>query len=112
MLLGYITNGFADVDASQAIDLLHSIGYRGVGLTLDHGLLDPFAADYDEQLRRTAERLQQLGMKSVGETGARFLLDPSVKHEPTLVTADPAARARRIDFLCRAVDAAAALRSE
>ena len=48
-------------------------------------------------------------MRSVVETGARFLLDPQVKHEPTLVTADPAGRARRVDFLCRAIDVAAAL---
>ncbi len=51
-------------------------------------------------------------MRSAIETGARFLLDSDVKHEPTLVTADPASRARRVDFLCRAVDAAAALGSD
>jgi hypothetical protein len=34
----------------------------------------------------------------VMETGARFLLDPRHKHEPTLMTRDPAARQRRIDF--------------
>ena len=37
------------------------------------------------------------GMACVIETGARHLLDPLVKHEPTLVSADPAARERRID---------------
>jgi sugar phosphate isomerase/epimerase len=51
-------------------------------------------------------------MRSVVETGARFLLDPAVKHEPTLVSPDPTGRARRVDFLCRAMDAATALRSE
>jgi len=112
MLLGYNTNGLTDVDAVQAIDLVHSVGYRGIALTLDRGLLNPFAADFDQLLRRTADRLQQLGMRSVVETGARFLLDPEVKHEPTLVTADPAGRARRVDFLCRAVDAAAELGSD
>lgn len=111
MLLGYITNGLADVDAVQAVELLHAIGYRGVGFTLDYGLLDPFAAGFLKELDRTAERLRQLGMQSAIETGARFLLDPQVKHEPTLVSADPAGRARRIEFLCRAVDAAAALDS-
>jgi sugar phosphate isomerase/epimerase len=112
MLLGYNTNGLTDVDAVQAIDLVHSVGYRGIALTLDRGLLNPFAADVDQLLRRTADRLQQLGMRSVVETGARFLLDPEVKHEPTLVTADPAGRAQRVDFLCRAVDAAAELGSD
>jgi len=109
--LGYITNGLANVNATEAIDLLDSLGYRGVGLTLDHGLLNPFDADFAAQLDRAADRLQQLGMKSAIETGARFLLDPAVKHEPTLVSADPDGRARRVDFLCRAVDAAAALNS-
>lgn len=112
MLLGYNTNGLTDVDAIQAIELVHSIGYRGIALSLDHGLLNPFAADFDRQLRRTADRLQQLGMRSVVETGARFLLDPHVKHEPTLVSLDPAGRARRVDFLCRAIDVAAALGSD
>ncbi|MGD9634845.1 MAG: sugar phosphate isomerase/epimerase family protein [Pirellulales bacterium] len=111
MLLGYITNGLADVDAVQAVELLHAIGYRGIGLTLDHGFLNPFDANFAAQLDRTAERLQQLGMQSAIETGARFLLDPHVKHEPTLVSADPAGRARRVEFLSRAIDAAAALGS-
>jgi len=111
MLLGYNTNGLADCDALQAIELVHSIGYRGIGITLDRGLLNPVAADYQNQLWIAAEQLDQLGMRSVVETGARFLLDPEVKHEPTLMSADPAGRERRADFLCRAIDAAAALSS-
>jgi sugar phosphate isomerase/epimerase len=43
------------------------------------------------------------------ETGARFLLDPWRKHQPTLLSADAEQRARRLDFLRRAVDVAAAL---
>lgn len=112
MLLGYITNGLTNVDAIQAIDLVLSIGYGAIGLTLDHRVLNPFDADFSQQLDRTADRLHALAMRSAIETGARFLLDADVKHEPTLVTADPANRARRVDFLCRAVDAAAALGSE
>ena len=46
------------------------------------------------------------------ETGARFLLDPRVKHEPTLVSPEPAGRRRRVEFLCRAVDAASQLKSD
>jgi L-ribulose-5-phosphate 3-epimerase len=110
--IAYVTNGLPSIGARQSVELLHSIGYQGIGLTLDHGLLNPFDVDFRSQLDSTAEVLQRLGMRSVIETGARFLLVPEVKHEPTLVTADPAARARRVDFLCRAVDAAAALGSE
>ncbi len=106
MILGYNTNGLVDVDAVQAIDLVHSVGYRGIALTLDRGLLNPFAADFGRQLQQASDRLQQLAMRSVVETGARFLLDPLAKHEPTLVSPDPAARSRRVDFLCRAVDVA------
>jgi L-ribulose-5-phosphate 3-epimerase len=112
MLLGYITNGLDGVTAIEAIELLHAIGYQGVGLTLDQGLLNPFAADFHGELDRTAGRLHELAMRSVIETGARFLLDPKVKHEPTLVTADPAGRAHRVDFLRRAIDAAAILGSD
>jgi L-ribulose-5-phosphate 3-epimerase len=112
MLLGYITNGLNDVDALQAADLLHAIGYRAINFTLDRALLNPFADGFRADLERVAERLGRLGMRSAIETGARFLLDPNVKHEPTLVTADPADRARRVDFLCRAIDAAAVLGSD
>jgi L-ribulose-5-phosphate 3-epimerase len=112
LLLAYVTNGLEGIDAVEAIELLHAIGYRGIGFTLDRGLLNPFADGHQHELSRTAERLNSLQMRSAIETGARFLLDANVKHEPTLVTADPAARARRVDFLCRAVDAAAALGSD
>ena len=46
------------------------------------------------------------------ETGARYLLDPRAKHEPTLVTASAEGRARRVAFLRRAVDIGAILGSE
>jgi sugar phosphate isomerase/epimerase len=52
------------------------------------------------------------GMHSVIETGARFLLDPWRKHEPTLVTADAHQRARRVDFYRHAVDVAQMLGSD
>ena len=38
------------------------------------------------------------------ETGARFLLDPAAKHEPTLLCPDAEGRARRVDFLGRALE--------
>ncbi|MEX2026910.1 MAG: sugar phosphate isomerase/epimerase family protein [Pirellulaceae bacterium] len=112
MFLGYNTNGLAHHDPFQAILLLADAGYRGVALTLDHGPLDPFASDWAEQLTRLRTRLRQLELRSVVETGARFLLDPWAKHEPTLVTTDAQAAQRRIDFLCRAIDTAAFLGSD
>jgi len=106
MLLGYNTNGLANHDPFQAIDLLADVGYRSVALTLDHGPLNPFANDWPEQRSKLRDVLGKRDLASVIETGARYLLDPRVKHEPTLVTADPQQAAKRIDFLCRAIDAA------
>ncbi|MDX1944297.1 MAG: sugar phosphate isomerase/epimerase family protein [Pirellulaceae bacterium] len=112
MLLGYNTNGFAHHDPFAALEILAEIGYQSVAITLDHGPLNPFDSGWTANLARLKDRLRQLGLKSVIETGARFLLDPRHKHEPTLVSADATARQVRIDFLRRAIDAAAYLDSD
>src|SRR5262245_12111779 len=111
MQLGYNTNGLSGVDAIEAIELLHTIGYAGIALTLDQKLLNPYSDDFAAQIARTSDRLQRYARPSVIETGARFLLDANVKHEPTLMTADPHRRSDRVEFLCRAIDAAAKLGS-
>jgi sugar phosphate isomerase/epimerase len=108
----YNTNGLAHHRLDDALDLLADTGYDGVALTLDHGHLDPYAPGAGAEARRVAERLGDLGLGCVVETGARFLLDPRAKHEPTLVTADPAGRARRGEFLRRCVEVAAVLEAE
>jgi L-ribulose-5-phosphate 3-epimerase len=112
MLLGYNTNGLAHHDPYQALELLAEIGYGSVAITLDHGPLNPLAAGWPAELARLKEQLQRLGLQSVIETGARFLLNPRVKHEPTLVSAAADERQVRIDFLRRAIDAAALLDSD
>jgi L-ribulose-5-phosphate 3-epimerase len=96
----------------EAINLLAEIGYRGVAITLDHAALNPFDPQLDDQLGKVRDALTKQQLRCVIETGARFLLDPRVKHEPTLVSADPFDRARRTEFLCRAIDIAAALEAE
>jgi len=103
----YNTNGAANHRLDDALALIADAGYDGVALTLDIHHLDPFAPDFPAARRRLATRLQQLGLGCVVETGARFLLDPRAKHEPTLLTADPAGRARRVEFLSRALEVAA-----
>ena len=108
----YNTNGAANHRLEDALRLLADSGYDGVALTLDHHHLDPFAADWQHETDRVARLLADLGLGSVIETGARYLLDPRRKHEPTLVTPDPAGRARRVDFLKRALDIGALLGSE
>lgn len=103
----YNTNGCANHRLDDALALIADSGYDGVALTLDIHHLDPFAADFPNQRRAVASRLRQLGLGCVVETGARFLLDPRAKHEPTLVSPEEQGRARRVEFLTRALQVAA-----
>jgi L-ribulose-5-phosphate 3-epimerase len=112
MHLGYNTNGLAHHRLTDAIDLLASLGYQSVAITIDHGALSPLDDRCGQQLSRVGQLLEQYRMHSVIETGARFLLDPMHKHEPTLLSSRESERARRVNFLCHAVDMAAALRSD
>ena len=112
MNLGYNTNGFAHHDLLDAIVLLGEIGYRSVAITIDHGAIAPDRPETPGQLQRVRRMLRTLGMRSVIETGARFLLDPRRKHEPTLVSSDAAARARRIEFYKHAIRCAVELESD
>lgn len=98
-----MTNGLRDHGIDGALELLAEHGYAGVALTLDHGYCDPFAGDAAREVARVQRRLSGLGLSVVVETGARFLLDARRKHEPTLLSDE---RARRVDFLLRAVDIA------
>ncbi len=112
MLLGYNTNGTAHHSLLDAVELLAEIGYRSVAITIDHAALPPSANDLDDQIAELRQLLKRLNMRSVIETGARFLLDPKTKHEPTLVSPDPSARARRVAFYRHAIDCAARLGSD
>ncbi|HED66058.1 MAG TPA: sugar phosphate isomerase/epimerase [Planctomycetes bacterium] len=106
--LGYNTNGLPHHRVPEALQLLAELGYGGVAITPDAGLLDPMDLDPDDvaRVRLVAE---ELGLDLVVETGARYLLDPLHKHRPNLLDPEPSGRARRIDFLLRSVDLAADL---
>ena len=112
MLLGYNTNGLAHHSLPSAIRLLASQGYESVAITIDHYALNPYAMGYECQLRDIQQLLDELKMRSVIETGARFLLDPNHKHRPTLVSPKSAGRPLRIEFLRHAIDMAATLGSD
>ena len=112
MLLGYNTNGMAHHELFDAVNLLAEIGYRSVAITIDHGALPPYDRYLPQRLTRLRRLLRQAGMRSVIETGARFLLDPARKHEPTLVSADAGARGRRVEFYRHAIRCAAELQSD
>ncbi|GAA1469724.1 sugar phosphate isomerase/epimerase [Nocardiopsis exhalans] len=101
MKFGYGTNGFWDHRLDDALAIIADLGYEGVGLTLDHPHLDPFSLDVNARVRKVRRRLDALGLAVVVETGARYLLDPRRKHEPTLVSGSD--RDVRVDLLRRAV---------
>lgn len=109
MILGYNTNGFAHHSLTSAIDVLAAIGYRAVGITLDHAALNPFGSRLADELKEVRERLERHNMTPVIETGARYLLNPFQKHEPTLVSPGEKERADRVAFYRYAIDIAGAL---
>src|SRR5208337_2280351 len=86
MIFGYNTNGFAHHRLADALCILAQLGYGSVAITIDHDALDPFQMDLNKRVSRVRSLLQRFGLRSVVETGARFLLDPSKKHQPTLVS--------------------------
>ena len=108
----YNTNGCAHHRLDDALGLIADAGYDGVALTLDWHHLDPLADDWSAQTHRLAKRLRGLNLGCVIETGARYLLTPGQKHEPTLINPLREERQRRVSFLRRAVDIAAILEAE
>jgi sugar phosphate isomerase/epimerase len=106
MFLGYNTNGFAHHRLEDAISILADQGYKGVALTLDVHHLDPFAPKLDRRVKAIRRLLRKNEMACVIETGARFLLDPVWKHQPTLISPTPAERVRRLEFLKLCIDIA------
>lgn len=103
----YNTNGAANHRLNDALALISDAGYQGVALTLDHHHFDPLAPELSPRAEKLATQLAKLEIGCVIETGARYLLDPRAKHEPTLISPEPEGRAVRVDFLRRAIDTAA-----
>ena len=64
MRLGYNTNGWAHHDPFAAIELIAELGYQSVAITLDHGPLNPYAADWPANLARLRETLRRLRPRS------------------------------------------------
>src|SRR5438067_1048841 len=112
MYLGYNTNGFAHHRLEDALAILAELGYAGVALTLDHFALNPFDPDLPGRTAKLRGLLERLKLRCVVETGARFLLDPRRKHQPTLLSPTAEERAARLDFLTRAVHVARGLGAE
>ncbi|PSL06997.1 sugar phosphate isomerase/epimerase [Haloactinopolyspora alba] len=107
---GYGTNGFGSHRLDDALAVIAELGYEGVALTVDQPHLDPFGTDLGARTAAVHRRLDELGLDVVVETGARYVMDPWYKHEPTLVS--DTGRERRVDYLRRAVRIAADLGAE
>jgi L-ribulose-5-phosphate 3-epimerase len=112
MLIGYNTNGFAHHRLADALTILAELGYQSAAITLDFHALDPFEPDLPGRTATTRHLLDRLGLRSVVETGARFILDIRRKHQPTLLSGSAEGRGKRLDFLLLAVDIAAELGSD
>ncbi|GIK17063.1 MAG: xylose isomerase [Planctomycetota bacterium] len=113
MFLGYNTNGLPHHRLEDALALIAETGFRGVALTLDHQHLDPTERGAClRDARRIRLLLDRHDLRVTVETGARFILDPRRKHQPTLVSAREVDRARRREFLETCVLTAAELGAE
>lgn len=113
MILGYNTNGFAHHRLSDALIVIREIGYQSVALTVESDILDPPNHQGVEKAVRAVKPLfDDLDLRVTVETGARFILDPRRKHQPTLISTPAADRQRRMDFLRATVDIAAALSAD
>jgi sugar phosphate isomerase/epimerase len=101
MKIGYNTNGLAHHRLDDAIRLLADNGFKAIAITPDVNCLDPAwtPVRIREQLGKTLKLLEKFNMACVVETGARFVLNPRIKHHPTLMDAEASNRSRRIDFL-------------
>lgn len=112
MKLGYNTNGLPHHRWNDALTLIAEAGYQSVAITIDHHCLDPFAPNWKSDAERMCDTLQRLELSCVIETGARFLLNPRKKHEPTLVSPNDSDRQQRIEFLKRSIDIAEILQAD
>lgn len=112
MFAGYNTNGFAHHRLADAIDITAELGYGGVALTLDIHHLDPSAAGHEGELESVQSALGAHNLRCVVETGARFLLDPRRKHQPTLLSPTDHHRLNRFRFLSYCVHLAEKLQAD
>jgi sugar phosphate isomerase/epimerase len=109
---GYNTNGFSHHRLEDALAILAELGYQSIALTLDYNVLNPYEPNLPDRCEAVGILLERLQLHCVIETGARFLLDPLRKHQPTLVSVEDSERQRRLNFLKRAVDIAELLGAE
>ncbi len=109
--LAYNTNGWPQHELPEAARQLAALGYDGIAITPDTFHLNPLRDGAVSEARQLRRLLDELPLAVAVETGARFLLDPARKHQPTLLSGSSGARAR-LDLLRRCFDLAVELRAE
>ncbi|MEO1993250.1 MAG: sugar phosphate isomerase/epimerase family protein [Pirellulales bacterium] len=109
MRVGFSTNSIGETDVLQSLCLLHEMGYQSMAITLDRHVLSPSGDNVVTDVSAWKSALESRGMTCVIETGARYLLNARMKHEPTLVSSTAEGRHKRISFLKHAIDMAAHL---
>ena len=110
MLLGYTTSGLSQHALFDAVRLVGEIGYGSIAISIDHNTF-PFG-DNTERIKQVRELLAEFEMQSVIEVDPPYMLDPKMKGEPSLVSAQASDRQRRIDLIRHAIDIAVQLESE
>lgn len=108
----YNTIGCANHSLVDALDLVSGAGYQGVVVTLDVHHMNPLADDYAAAAERLAGELAGADLAVTVDTGARFLLDPRNRYEPSLLSPSEEGRARRLDLMRRAIEIAGILNAE
>lgn len=109
--LAYNTNGWPQHSLDDIVTVLAELGYAGIAITPDTFHLNPFERESRARAVELRRRLDELNLSVAVETGARFILDPRAKHQPTLLGELPEAT-RRLDYLRRCLHLAEALRAE
>src|SRR6478609_1730996 len=99
MFLGYNTNGFAHHRLEDAVEIIAELGYGGVALTPDVNHLDPLRMNLTFGTAAVEDLLRRVPVRTVIETGARFILDPRRKHQPTLISPTADGRKQRREFV-------------
>lgn len=97
------TIGCADHALGDAIDLIGEAGYQAVVLTLNSHHMNPFQEGWEKRAEALRDTLVAADLSLVVDANARFLLNPRDRHEPSLLSADEAGRARRIEYISRAI---------
>lgn len=99
----YNTIGCSNHALPDALEMISEAGYQGVVVTLDVHHMNPMSETYEADAEALKKSLAINDLAVAIDTGGRFLLDPRDRMEPTLLSPSAEGRARRLEFLKRAI---------